>query len=278
VLKRSMKPFGSDLQAACKLLLLAAAVAELNGGCASVVSMTGSHYQSISVQASEPGQGEVIGASCEISGKTSKWYITTPGTLMIPRSHEDLQVVCRKPDMEKGSAKVLPAFRLVMAGNIAVGGVLGAAVDHVDGAAYEYPETIRVVMGSASVIEVPDRLGALGATGAPANSPSQESLASKGKDFQGSYTLLSNGAFVADSPALALRRPKGVAVTNGPAAANFRKKRGDVCDVYTAKGEYCWWSPPGNYNMCPAQLSLAACKTTYGVGCQLGHGKVVPSC
>jgi hypothetical protein len=262
-------------------LLSIAAIAAQVCGCASVVSVTGTHYQSVSVQTSEAGQAEVIGASCEINSKSGKWYVTTPGSVMIPRSNEDLQVVCRKADMEKGSASVKSAFRLAMFGNAAVGGVFGAAIDHVDGAGYEYPETIPIVMGAASVIEVPDKLSTLGFSAAPAASPPQAPQAlqvPKGKDFQGSYTLLPSGAVVADSSTLALKRSKGIAVTNGPTAANFRKKRGDVCDVYAGKGEYCWWSPPGNYNMCPTQLSLATCKATYGNGCQLGHGKVVPAC
>ncbi|MBI5921688.1 MAG: hypothetical protein HY847_08530 [Betaproteobacteria bacterium] len=250
----------------------------LASGCASVVSVTSTHYQSISVQTSEPGEGEVLGASCEINSKSGKWYVTTPGSVMIPRSNEDLQVICRKAELEKGSVRVVPAFRLAMFGNAAVGGVLGAAVDHVDGAAYAYPETISVVMGASSVIEVPDRLSALGSSAAPVASPAQAPQVAKGKDFQGSYTLHQSGEIVADSSNLALKRSKGIAVTNGPAAANFKKKRGDACDVYVGRGEYCWWSPPGNYNTCPTQLSLAACKTTYGNGCQLGHGKVVPSC
>lgn len=257
-----------------RLLLVLAAIAGLAGGCASVTSVTATHYQSVSVQASEPGQGEIIGASCELSNKNGKWYVTTPGSVMIPRSLEALQVVCRKTEHEPGSASVISAIRMAMYGNALVGGLFGAAVDHVDGAAYEYPEIIPIVMGSSIVIEPGDKPipQETAATSANAMQAQQKKI------LQGSYTLQPSGMVVADSPALVLKRPKPVSVTNIAAVANYKKKRGDVCDTYAAKGDYCWWSPPGNYSMCPLHLSLNVCKATYGGGCQLGHGKVVPSC
>lgn len=253
-------------------LIALAAIAGLAGGCASVTSVTGTHYQYVSVQTSEPGQEEIVGASCELSNKNGKWYVTTPGSVMIPRSLETLHVVCRKTEHEPGIASVNTAIRMAMYGNALVGGLFGAALDHVDGAAYEYPEIIPIVMGSSIVIEPGDKPSPPETPGTSATAmPAQQNL-------QGSYSLFPSGVVVADSPKLVLKRPKPISVTNIAAVANYKKKRGDVCDAYADKGDYCWWSPPGNYSMCPLHLSLNVCKATYGGGCQLGHGKVVPSC
>lgn len=92
-----------------------------------------------------------------------------------------------------------------------------------------------------------------------------------------SYTLLPSGAVVADPPAVTTGAPM-VPVRTVAVAAIFKKSRGDVCDIYASGGEYCWWSPPGNYSVCPPIASYGECKALYGAGCQLGHGKVLPLC
>jgi len=92
-----------------------------------------------------------------------------------------------------------------------------------------------------------------------------------------SYTLLPSGAVVADPPTVMTGAP-AIPVRTASIAAIFKKARGDVCDKYVSGGDYCWWSPPGNYSMCPPIASYGECKALYGGGCQLGHGKVLPLC
>jgi len=92
-----------------------------------------------------------------------------------------------------------------------------------------------------------------------------------------SYTLLPSGAVVADPPTV-MSGAGAIPVSTVAAPAIFKKARGDVCDKYASGGDYCWWSPPGNYSMCPPIASYGECKALYGVGCQLGHGKVLPLC
>lgn len=92
-----------------------------------------------------------------------------------------------------------------------------------------------------------------------------------------SYTLLPSGTVAADPPTVmsgALAIPVRVAAI----APIFKKARGDICDKHVSGGDYCWWSPPGNYSMCPAIATYGECKSLYGGGCQLGHGKVLPLC
>lgn len=112
-------------------------------GCASI---TGTTNQNVSVQTKEPTGTEVVGASCELSNKKGKWYVTTPGTVGISRSNDDIQISCTKDGFLQGKQGVVSDTKGMMFGNIIFGGGIGAIVDHTSGAAYEYPSVMQVVM------------------------------------------------------------------------------------------------------------------------------------
>jgi len=118
-------------------------------GCASI---TGTTNQSVSVQARGNNGKEVKEASCDLINKRGTWFITTPGTVQIQRSNDDLQVTCRKEGFDNGRASVVSDTKGSMFGNILLGGGIGAVVDHNNGSAYEYPSFIQVTMGINSVI------------------------------------------------------------------------------------------------------------------------------
>lgn len=119
-------------------------------GCASI---TGTTNQSVSIQTFQDSGAEVPGAVCELNNNKGKWYITTPGSTMITRSNDDMQVICKKAGQESGQAAVVSAIKGSMFGNILFGGGIGAIIDHNSGAAYEYPAFFRVVMGKTVRIE-----------------------------------------------------------------------------------------------------------------------------
>jgi hypothetical protein len=133
-----------------RLLLLA--VVAFVSGCASI---TGTTNQSVSIQTLEQGGKEVSGALCEMTNSKGKWFITTPGSSMITRSNDDMQVVCKKDGIEPGRASVVSATKGSMFGNIILGGGIGAIIDHNTGAAYEYPSFFQVVMATTTRIEPP---------------------------------------------------------------------------------------------------------------------------
>ncbi len=112
-------------------------------GCASI---TGTTNQNVSVQAREPTGVEVLGAKCELSNKKGKWFVTTPGTVGISRSNDDVQVSCTKDGFEEGKQGIVSDTKGMMFGNIIFGGGIGAIIDHTSGAAYEYPSLMRVIM------------------------------------------------------------------------------------------------------------------------------------
>jgi hypothetical protein len=133
-------------------VIFAAALITLLSGCASI---TGSPNQSVSVQTRDKTGAEVIGASCELTNNKGKWFVTTPGSVGIHRSNDDMQVLCKKDNFENGRAAVVSDTKGSMFGNILLGGGIGAIVDHNNGSAYEYPTVIDLVMGDFKKIETP---------------------------------------------------------------------------------------------------------------------------
>ena len=124
--------------------LMSIAVVFTMSGCASI---TGSTTQNISIQTREASGKEVSEAKCELINKKGTYFVTTPGTITISRSNDDLQVTCRKDGFENGRAGVVSDTKGSMFGNIVLGGGIGAIIDHNNGSAYEYPSFVQVVMG-----------------------------------------------------------------------------------------------------------------------------------
>ena len=116
-------------------------------GCASI---TGGQEQSLSVE-TRNAQASVSGALCELSNDKGKWFTSTPGSVVVRRSNEALAVICKKDGIEPGQVSVESTTKASMAGNILFGGLIGAAVDHGTGAAYQYPPLIQVMMGQISL-------------------------------------------------------------------------------------------------------------------------------
>ena len=133
-------------------LVISITAFSLLSGCASV---TGTPNQSVSVQARSSNGKEVKEAACDLINKRGTWFITTPGTVQIHRSNDDLQVTCRKEGFDNGRASVVSDTKGSMFGNILLGGGIGAVVDHNNGSAYEYPSFIQVTMGIDSLIGTP---------------------------------------------------------------------------------------------------------------------------
>lgn len=135
------------------MLLLAAYVLT---GCASI---TGTTNQSVSVQTREMSGKEVAGAACELTNSKGTWFVTTPGSVSIHRSNDDMQATCRKDGFDPGRAAIVSETKGSMFGNIIFGGGVGALIDHNNGSAYEYPTLIQIVMGNFTKIEPPKAPG-----------------------------------------------------------------------------------------------------------------------
>jgi len=122
-----------------RLLSLAALVT----GCASI---TTGHNQSLSVETRLDGQ-PAPGASCKLENDKGAWFATSPGTVVVHRSYNDLNVRCEKDGHEPGVAAARSSTKGMAFGNILAGGIIGAAIDAGSGAAYDYPSIISVDLG-----------------------------------------------------------------------------------------------------------------------------------
>ncbi len=126
-------------------------------GCASIVS---GQNQVVSVDT--PG---CPGARCELVNDKGRFYVaSTPGTVTLMRSYNNLQVTCTRDATTSAPVSVASATKAMAFGNILVGGIVGAGVDIGTGAAYDYPQMISVSMDcslptASGAVPPPTRLG-----------------------------------------------------------------------------------------------------------------------
>lgn len=190
------------------LWLAALALPWLLPGCASIVS---GQTQVLSVQT--PG---CEAARCELSNDKGKWFVSsTPGTVTVNRSYNNLQVLCSKDGVEAEPASFASTTKGMAFGNILFGGVIGAGVDIHNGAAYDYPQLLSVPMrcepGARAAAPARPRLGLqvgrapAGQEGVAVLQVEAGSPAERAGLQAGDLILRVNGEAVADPEQLALR-------------------------------------------------------------------------
>ncbi len=124
----------------CLIVLI---IASQLSACASI---TGSKNQAISVQTHIKGDN-VEGAKCVLLNDKGSWFVTTPGSIMVQKSAEDLAITCNKQGMNTGIAYFRSKSNGGIWGNILAGGVIGYAIDASNGAGFDYPPLLTVEMG-----------------------------------------------------------------------------------------------------------------------------------
>ena len=141
----------------------------LLSGCASVVN---GNRQKVSVTTHDKGV-DVSGATCTLSNDKGVWYLTSPGSTSVHRSYGDMKIDCALTGTTNGSVAVPSVTTGAVYGNILIGGGIGAGVDIATGAAFRYPDVVRVEMGRRTVFPgtQPDMTG----TTAPAEAPPADS-------------------------------------------------------------------------------------------------------
>ena len=93
------------------------------------------------------------GARCQLTNDEGSWTAITPASVMVQRSNKDLVVRCVKDGYSDGQANVVSDTKANMFGNIIFGGGVGAIIDHNNGSAYVYPNTVNITMGQSKMIE-----------------------------------------------------------------------------------------------------------------------------
>ncbi|MEZ0209441.1 MAG: hypothetical protein ACAH08_00705, partial [Methylophilus sp.] len=82
-----------------------------------------------------------------------EWSTKTPGSLVVHRSGQNLEVRCHKEHFATGFATLVSRANGGMWGNILFGGGIGAIVDHNKGTAYSYPDWVKVILGDNLVFD-----------------------------------------------------------------------------------------------------------------------------
>jgi uncharacterized protein YceK len=108
-------------------------------GCATIID--GSH-QSVSVSTT-PAQG----AACTLKNSEGTWFLTSPGSVDVHKTKNDLTVTCTKDGFQPGSQVAVSKFGGATFGNILAGGIIGAGVDAASGANYYYDSPITIPLG-----------------------------------------------------------------------------------------------------------------------------------
>lgn len=113
-------------------------------GCASV---TQGNTHSLRID-TETAQGQLIDdADCSLTNNHGTTHAQSGQATPVRRSSDDLQVTCSSQGQPDATARLVSRANAGLAGNILIGGAIGAAIDHNTGAAYTYPSWVRLVFG-----------------------------------------------------------------------------------------------------------------------------------
>jgi hypothetical protein len=133
-----------------KVFAATAALVLLCSGCASVTQgMT--HTLRIDT---ETAQGQVIDdVDCELTNDQGTTTARSGSSTIVRRSSKDLEIRCIKAGLPDASARLVSRANAGLAGNILIGGAIGAMLDHSSGAAYTYPTWVKLVFGEFAVLD-----------------------------------------------------------------------------------------------------------------------------
>jgi hypothetical protein len=128
----------------------AVAVLLATTGCASIVNET-THPMKIETAKSD---GALIdGAECKVANDYGTVTVKSGETSNVRRSSKDLDITCVHPENPNAVARAISRPNAGLAGNILIGGGIGAIIDHNKGTAYTYPTWVRLVFGKTLVFD-----------------------------------------------------------------------------------------------------------------------------
>jgi hypothetical protein len=71
----------------------------------------------------------------------------------VRRSSKDLDIVCKDPAQADAVGRAISRANAGLAGNILIGGGIGALIDHSKGTAYTYPTWVQLTFGKTLVFD-----------------------------------------------------------------------------------------------------------------------------
>ena len=135
--------------------VLALVALALTSGCATAIKGS---TQEVHVDVTGP-----LGADCMVTNATGQWSLRAPGTVKVGRSNTALTIKCEESGYEPATRVLTAKFNAVTLGNLALGGVIGVAVDAASGANHSYPDAVLVEMTPACAAEDADCLASVAA-------------------------------------------------------------------------------------------------------------------
>ncbi|PVE06671.1 hypothetical protein [Limnohabitans sp. Rim28] len=111
----------------------------LLSGCASFLHSDVQH-----VQVTAKCKDRVVPAACVAQNAKGVWHFQAPSTIEVRKDMTSLQIACRSLFFPEITATVPSRLNLSMAGNLLVGGVVGAGVDVYRGTGFAYASDVRI--------------------------------------------------------------------------------------------------------------------------------------
>lgn len=124
--------------------LILAFVLTLLYGCASI---TQGLEQSTKIDTVDGGGQKIDGASCQLQNDKATAIAVSGQSALIRRSGSDLTVSCSLPGHPSATGRAISRANAGLAGNILIGGGIGAVIDASSGAAYTYPTWMQLTFG-----------------------------------------------------------------------------------------------------------------------------------
>jgi hypothetical protein len=93
-------------------------------------------------------------SQCTLMNNKGTWYTTTPNSVAVHRSYDDLNVKCAHDGYIAKASSAPSSTKGLAFGNILFGGLIGTAIDMGTGAAYDYPGTLIMDLQPAKSAQV----------------------------------------------------------------------------------------------------------------------------
>jgi hypothetical protein len=86
----------------------------------------------------------MVRAQCAAENSKGRWLFRAPGLVQVNSDYGDLNITCKVQYMPEFTVSVpaLPTWNL--AGNILLGGIIGAAYDLHNNTGLKYPESVNI--------------------------------------------------------------------------------------------------------------------------------------
>lgn len=130
--------------------LAALTAAVLTVGCATVMNDT---TQPVRVETQTAAGQTVNGADCRLTNDAGTITMKSGDTVPVRRSGQDLDIVCKHADHPDAQGRAISRANAGLAGNILIGGGIGAIIDHSKGTAYTYPSWLQLVFGRTLIFD-----------------------------------------------------------------------------------------------------------------------------